>query len=179
MKQRRRDLSGATAAKSTDFLHVPKRHRNKAANGHDHTAGLILPASMAGKSRHAVPESWADAPTPAIPDEVQAFIMGADDAKGERKHNAYLCDSCKAALHTYERHPGITPLRMSHALMTPGTRCPGQMVSQGYPEGAPPDVLGPPLHEWYRPSAEAMAALTPRIVEHIMRGGLLLRRWEG
>lgn len=174
MKQRRRDLS---VPGSTDRVHIPQRLRNLARNGFDHTGGLRLPASVAGKTRHAVPEAWADSPPPVIPDEVQAFIAGTDDAKQLRKHNAYVCDGCKAAVHTYEQHPGITPLRMSHALLQPGTGCPGQMISQGYPEGRMPDSLGDPTVEWYRPSSEDMAAMTPRLVEHTMRGGLLMRRW--
>lgn len=160
-----------------DRVHIPTRLRDKAASGFDHTSGLRLPASVAGKTRTQVPVDWADQPGPAIPDEVQVFIWGVDDAKDSRKHNAYLCDACKAALHTYERHPGVTPLNMGHAVMLPGSGCPGRMVSQGYPAGDPPSQLGPPLMEWYRPSTEALAASTPRIVEHVMRGGLLLRRW--
>lgn len=158
-----------------DPLYVPKRHRNK-ANGFDHTSGLVLPASAAG-AKHAVPEAWADSPAPRLPDKVQAFIVGVDDARQSRVHNAYVCDACSVAFHTIDRHPGITPVAMAHAMFQPGTRCEGRAQSQGYPVGELPPSLGEPTHEWYRPSAEVLDLCTPRVVEHIMRGGLLLRRW--
>lgn len=160
-----------------DPLYLPKRLRNRAANGHDHTAGLILPASAAG-AKHAVPEAWADTPPPRLPDKVQAFIVGVDDAKQSRVHNAYVCDTCRVAFHTIDRHPGVTPLSMSHGMFDQGSRCEGRCVSAGYPVGALPPSLGEPTHEWFRPSAEVLDVSTPRVVEHVMRGGLLLRRYD-
>jgi hypothetical protein len=163
-----------------DFLHVPKRLRNTTSSGHDHTAGLILPASAAG-AKHAVPEAWADSPPPRLPDKVQAFVVGVDDAKQSRVHNVYVCDAagCGVAFHTLDRHPGVTPVNMAHTIFQPGTRCPGRCLSAGYPTGRVPADLGDPSHEWYRPSAEVLDTATPRVVEHVMRGGLLLRRWMG
>lgn len=156
-----------------DHLHIPKRLRDRARNGHDHTRGLIVPDRFAGTS--VVPASWADSPAPRMADKVQAFVQGLVDAKDGRTHNAYVCDACKAAFHTVDAHPGVTPLAMSHHMFA-ATDCLGRCISQGYPAGRIPDELGEPTHEWYRPSGEALEQCTPRVVDHVMRGGLLLRR---
>lgn len=135
---------------------------------------LILPRPDLAQQ---VPDGWADEPRPSIPDNTQEYVRGMTNAKAGQAHNAYVCDDagCRAAFHTIDRHPGVTPSSLSHKVLQPSTRCTGRCWSEGYPLGTPPLGLREPTLEWYRPSTDELASSSPQVVEHVMLGGLLLR----
>lgn len=122
-----------------------------------------------------VARGWADEPRPSLTEKVQAYVLAMTDAREGRTHNAYVC-TCGTAWHTVDTHPGVTPSTLSHAMLQPGTRCEGRAVSQGYPRGEVPPSLGEPSHEWYRPSTTELHGASDQVVDHVLRGGLLLRR---
>lgn len=89
------------------------------------------------------------------------------------KENYYHCESCRHGIVTVDRDTGTTPMTLS-CKATEG--CRGRMVSRGYPDpAAKPAWLGPATWEWYRPD-EIDDDDDSQEIDHIMNGGLLLRK---
>jgi len=87
------------------------------------------------------------------------------DAKRPTK-NAYICDNCRHATVTVDVDVGVTPF----TIQCP--RCGSRSQSLCY------KVVLPSLEpeaEWYRPKAEELVNKSPGVVEHVVKGGLLLR----
>jgi hypothetical protein len=85
-----------------------------------------------------------------------------------RGKNIYVCDSDRNHLQvTVDIHRGVTPFLKK----CPVPSCPGIGVSSMYNEwGLEPEW------EWYRPSRDEYSGLQPSMKEHVMRGGLLIRK---
>jgi hypothetical protein len=91
------------------------------------------------------------------------------------RYNVYICEECKRGVVTLDVDPGTTPF-MIQCLATEG--CNGMAKSLGYPEGEPPATLADPIIYWVTPSDEELAKLPPLMVEHVERGGLIMRATE-
>ena len=101
--------------------------------------------------------------------------------------NAYWCDSCHGYIVTVDRDEGVTPMflacRVKGDPRAPGNPCAGQMRSMMYPKQPWPATDGygnaiptTPTWEWYAPDAAERAALDDASLEHVEKGGLLLRQ---
>lgn len=114
-----------------------------------------------------------------------AHFNGVGGFPNEGKINLYICDGeparpslpglpakaaepgCGAFMVTVDREPGVTPF------MTSCPACKASATSNMYrvPQHWPAD------HEWYRPD-QLDADMTPWTVEHLLKGGLILRKIE-
>lgn len=120
------------------------------------------------------PELWTELPPAAYPPAVAELIRGVLDARqtGEIVTvNGWLCDTCKAVLAARDLHPGVVPAVIDHRRFIPGSLCPGAARSLDYPR----HVELHPTHEWYRPSETELLTLPGPFINHVLRGGLLLR----
>jgi hypothetical protein len=90
------------------------------------------------------------------------------------KYNAYECDTCKGIFVTVDIHEGVTPM-FSPCFKT--EYCRGRAHSLGYPSGGtkPPERLGPPILEWYRPDESEIRRMSHEMQQHIRQGGLARR----
>lgn len=84
------------------------------------------------------------------------------------KLNIYVCQDCRGHVVTRDRDAGVTPF-MTACKATLG--CTGMMQSSMY------RVFDQSMREdfeWYRP--ESLDGLKPHTVDHIRKGGLILRK---
>lgn len=88
----------------------------------------------------------------------------------EGKKNIYVCDKCSGHIVTVDLVEGVTPFTTG-CKATPG--CKGVMRSSMYRVF---DQSMKASHEWYKPDARELA-MEPNaaVVDHVERGGLLLR----
>ncbi len=91
------------------------------------------------------------------------------------KLNIYTCDLCFEHIVTVDSVEGTTPFQ-TNCKATEG--CKGSMQSSFYRVF---DVRMKPSHEWYKPDAEECVVLHRYALEHVSKGGLLLRKivWTG
>lgn len=137
-------------------------------NGHRKAPKLVRPI-FPGVDTAA----WTDLPPAQYPRPVVDLISKLLEA-GDRlaRINAYRCDGCQGITITRLTHPGIAPTVVDHARFDPATRCPGTATSLDYPvEAADHD----PSHEFYRPSEDELLDLDDKLIDFVLRGGLLLR----
>lgn len=121
-----------------------------------------------------VPEGQGDEPRIALNSKVIEFI-NSDKIPTPPAVNAYQCRRRKGhIIVTIDTHPGVTPMFMQCKYQF----CPGSSNSMVYPTGPLPDVLKTaPLWVWYRPSElELVRDHDGYTVEHVSKGGLLLRK---
>ncbi|KQW22131.1 hypothetical protein ASC80_01670 [Afipia sp. Root123D2] len=83
------------------------------------------------------------------------------------KKNIYVCDACHGHIVTIDVDAGVTPF-MINCRAHP--RCKGTMRSSMY-RVFDQDMAA--SHEWYRPTPDD--CLRPGEIEHVLKGGLLLR----
>ena len=120
------------------------------------------------------PSTWSDLPPAQYLPEVVEFIRLALAMGDDRKViQGYRCDRCDLVLATVDRHPGYSPRFVDHAKVL-DTRCPGTFISFGYPDEDLPTGAAPAF-EWFRPSEVALGELGDEFIDHVMRGGLILR----
>lgn len=86
--------------------------------------------------------------------------------------NQYLCEECGQRTTTINAVDGTTPF-MIRCRGTIG--CKGTALSQLYRVSQ--DLL--PRYEWYKPDGAEIETLDRATLEHVARGGLLLRRLDG
>lgn len=85
------------------------------------------------------------------------------------KKNIYKCDDGHLTV-TIDRDDGVTPFMTA----CPKDGCSLMARSHMYHEQC---QVFEPSHEWYRPNAIQMAdEARPGVIDHVERGGLLLRR---
>jgi hypothetical protein len=108
-------------------------------------------------------------------------------AVGEK--NAYWCDSCHGYVVTIDVDDGVTPMflacRAKGEPTDPGNDCRGTSRSMMYPDEPWPDQDGygnaiptEPEWEWYRPTLKWARRQGAETLDHVNRGGLLLRRCQ-
>lgn len=90
------------------------------------------------------------------------------------KYNGYECDTCKGIFITVDIHEGVTPM-FSQCFKFEG--CRGRAHSLMYPSGGtkPPERLGPPIIEWYRPDESQIRRMSHEMQVHVRKGGLARR----
>lgn len=88
--------------------------------------------------------------------------------------NGYACRRCAYVTITINRDEGVTPFSIT--CTRPG--CGGPAYSMFYP---PEEVIGSEAvtHEWYRPSLRWARRKGAAMLEHVKRGGLVLRERTG
>lgn len=193
MKQRRRDLSGATlAAKRAER---ESRRERKQENLHPDTsprhADTFRQAAQLrdlGMTQQETQTAWSDQPAADYPESVLEWVF---TKMGDPRVDAYHCKGCDQVVVTVDKHPGATPMFVSHGMF--GVECDGETASAWYRVRQEFAVYA--THEWYRPSADELLdqhALAARshfataaeqrstyiargAIEHVLRGGLLLR----
>lgn len=118
---------------------------------------------------------WTDLPPAQYPEETVGFIRLALSAGEQRKTlDAFRCDACQGITITVDRHPGYHPRFVDHRQFDPErVGCPGLATSLEYPDDLPSDVS--PSHEWYRPSEDELVTLEDRFIDHVLKGGTILR----
>lgn len=124
------------------------------------------------------PHMWTELPPAAYPPQVAELIRGVLDARqtGEIVTvNGWLCRTCRRTFVARDLHPGVVPAHADHRAFEPATLCPGLASSLDYPRHV---ELGAPEFEWYRPSETELLGLDGKWIDHVLRGGLLLRRIE-
>ena len=104
-----------------------------------------------------------------LPKETQEWLDG-QAVTGHRRKNLYTCDTCHGETVTIDTDKGVTPFMIS-CRVTPD--CKGFMVSSFY--NCHPSRVA--QYEWYRP--ETIDGFAPETIEHVMKGGLLLRPLPG
>lgn len=120
-------------------------------------------------------EDWTDLPPAQYPADTVEFIRLALTAGEDRRTlDGFKCDGCHGITLTVDRHPGYHPRAVDHRQFDPASRCPGTGFSLDYPDEATP-AGWTPSHEWFRPSETELLALEDRFIDHVLRGGLLLR----
>lgn len=92
--------------------------------------------------------------------------------KGKPRINGYICtsDDCKRVTITVDVDDGVTPFMI---------RCPGcksTAVSCMYPTSGPVPPVESATLEWYKPDEKEMRRMHPANLDHVRRGGLLLRK---
>lgn len=152
-----------------------RRQRNEAArarkiNGHRPEPKLVVPHIVDHPA-----EDWTDLPPAAYPPVTVERVILPRLVAGEDliRRNAYRCVGCDALTITYDRHPGITPAWVDHRRFDPDTRCEAVTASLNYPPDLPASYE--PSHEWYRPAEDVLVTLGDAAIEHVLKGGLLLR----
>jgi hypothetical protein len=83
------------------------------------------------------------------------------------KKNIYICQSRGHQTVTIDREDGVTPFMIRCRFPD----CTSMAESSFYRV----DQTLEAFHEWYRPDAAERAKLHPATLEHVERGGLLLR----
>jgi hypothetical protein len=128
---------------------------------------------------HQVREGDGDTPLIMIPDQVVTWL----DLRPEPPlYNAYKCGQCGRVAITIDIHRGVTPMTM--ACRVAPAICDGTMQSMMYPDnGAPPPdsylaQYRDRVFHWYRPGQAEFIELDKSSKDHVMRGGLLIRKGE-
>lgn len=118
--------------------------------------------------------AWTDTPPAQYPTDTVRLI-GQLLELGDRlaRIDLYRCDGCQGLTMVRMTHPGIAPKVIDHDRFSADTRCTGTATSLGYPEDYPADWT--PSHEFYRPSELELTRLDDVAIDHVLRGGLLLR----
>ena len=90
--------------------------------------------------------------------------------------NIYLCDHCGYEIVTVNVDEGTTPMLIACQVKTgsPEVRCHGTMCSVWYRVSQ--DTR--PTHEWYQPSPKWARRKGEAMLDHVRRGGLVLREIE-
>lgn len=91
---------------------------------------------------------------------------------GRGKKNRYTCNECEGSIVTEDVDKGVTPAFIG---CRAAEGCEGTMGSAFYHED--PDT--PPDGEWYRPPRERLETMSEEEREHVMKGGLVLRKVTG
>ncbi len=99
--------------------------------------------------------------------EAAAHYNGEGGFDNSSRKNAYECGQCGSYIVTVDLEPGVTPFMVSC-----GT-CGAGATSKFYRVHASLT----PTHEWYRP--EAFDGLSRWAIDHVEKGGLLLRQIGG
>ena len=108
-----------------------------------------------------------DVKTPDYLDpETKKWLRGQGATRPWGYINIYTCSECGYQLVTRDVDEGVTPFT------TPCDRCNGLAQSAGY--RIPPFFPGVPIKQWYRP--DSLDGLSPAEIDHVTRGGLLLRK---
>lgn len=108
----------------------------------------------------------ADSDALVLPPKVQDWLrMQREADRGDI--NVYTCGYCGGQIVTVDTAKGVTPM-MIFCRATP--HCDGTMQSAWYRCSQELE----PTHEWYRPKSKK--GLNEIEIEHLMKGGLLLRR---
>jgi hypothetical protein len=90
----------------------------------------------------------------------------------EARRNAYVCRKCVGVIVTVDRDEGVTPM----FLRCRATKdCTGQMVSCMYRVNEVMKIPPEPTWEWYAPNHAERRKLTPEMLDHVEKGGLLIR----
>jgi hypothetical protein len=79
--------------------------------------------------------------------------------------DVYECSKCGHKLYTYYKDKGVTPFTISCP------KCSGIMI-HAKTVGTTPGVIPIP---WFRPTFKQMLKLSPRMIEHVLQGGLILK----
>lgn len=156
---------------------------NDRVNGRPYGRGTGLGKLVVPEFLGVTLDAWTDAPPAQYPPHVADYIGHelATRTSDAYPLNGYVCEDCKGLTITRDRHPGVTPMFVSHEQFDPATRCPGRTASLGYPTAELP-AGWEPSHEWYRPSEPALLGIDSNgiasrdaIIDHVLRGGLLIR----
>lgn len=121
--------------------------------------------------------AWSDTPTATYATQTLEWIAAKAPTRG--MHNVWVCESCGEDVLCFDRHPGTTPFTVAHQTFDPTTPCPGITVSTFYNGARAQQALvehGAPSHEWYRPSSTELRHGSRAARDHVMQGGLLVRR---
>lgn len=95
-----------------------------------------------------------------------------DTPEPRRTLNIYTCESCGFHIVTKDVDVGTTPFMIPCEALA----CEGRMLSSMY---AVFDQNMRPGYHWYKPAAPEWGALSPGELEHVRKGGLLLRKADG
>lgn len=87
------------------------------------------------------------------------------------RKNIYRCPDCGGETITIDVDDGTTPMFLACRASGDIGQCRGRAVSSMYE--VDPDVE--PKWEWYRPSLTNAWRKGPEVLDHVERGGLLLR----
>lgn len=84
--------------------------------------------------------------------------------------NGWLCKVCQRWTVTVDVDHGVTPMFLA---CRAAEGCDGTAVSAMY---QPPEDIGEPQWEWYRPTDKQARRMGPGMADHVARGGLAIRR---
>ena len=105
-----------------------------------------------------------------IEKQYSKLVSGIEEMKmydGRGTVDRYICDTCGCMMHTTYKDKGVTPFTM---------RCPkcgGTMYhKRTFIKETVPDWVE--VKNWYRPTLEQTLREKQPIIEHILKGGLLL-----
>jgi hypothetical protein len=138
-------------------------------------ANLAPPALVRPHFPGVDTSEWTDLPPAQYPPDTVAFIRRTLELGDLRlaRVKGYRCDACNLVLATLDRHLGFSPDYLDHARIL-DSRCPGTFISFGYPEEDLPAGAAPAF-EWFRPGEVALLELGDEFINHVMKGGLILR----
>jgi hypothetical protein len=92
--------------------------------------------------------------------------------------NGWTCDKCGGMTYVIHVDDGVTPFYLACRASGDLDHCDGMGRSLFYPSAAPPPhVLAAVRWEWHTPGPEEKTRLLlePEVLEHVEKGGLLLR----
>jgi hypothetical protein len=97
------------------------------------------------------------------------------------KFNVYTCPEGHHTV-TFDVDDGVTPMFLGCRYDGTETGCGLTAESACYPDSPLPDILRVKFEqfgwEWYRPSVKWARRKGPETLDHVQRGGLVLRRHE-
>lgn len=100
-----------------------------------------------------------------------------DDLTG--RINGWRCDTCGRHTYCVLLESGVTPMFLAcraEGLEPQAAACKGTATSLMFPpDKPPPHVVKAVAWEWYRPTHKNARRQGPDVLEHVEKGGLLLR----
>lgn len=92
------------------------------------------------------------------------------------RENVYTCPVCSGHTVTIDRDEGVTPFMIGCRASGKVGDCNGKAESSFYPPGPRPDHIPAPSWEWYKPDQTKFDTLSRWELEHVAKGGLLIRK---
>jgi len=121
-----------------------------------------------------------DKPLLELPKDACEWIQERMEQNKDFHHiNAWCCEKCGGLTVCKDIHEGVTPMFLGCRAAGSLEECDGMAVSSGYPSTPPPPhILKKLAWEWYRPSQTEFDKMDEAGKDHVLHGGLNIRKMK-